>query len=235
MLLRVDNIDVYYGRVKALKEVSLDVDQGELITLLGSNGAGKTTLLCTLSGISRPSAGCVEFLGKRIDRMPAHKIVCLGIAHVPEGRQLFPEMTVMENLDIGGRLLRDRQAKKEELNRIYGFFHVLADRRDQKANTLSGGEQQMLAIARGLMLRPKLLLLDEPSLGLAPLIVENLAQIINQLHKEGLTIVLVEQNARLALELADRGYVMETGRIVVSGDASELLYSDLVRKAYLGL
>jgi branched-chain amino acid transport system ATP-binding protein len=235
MLLRVDNIDVYYGRVKALKEVSLEVDQGELITLLGSNGAGKTTLLCTLSGISRPSAGSVEFLGKRIDRMPAHKIVCLGIAHVPEGRQLFPEMTVMENLDIGGRLLRDRQAKKEELNRIYGFFPVLADRRDQKASTLSGGEQQMLAIARGLMLRPKLLLLDEPSLGLAPLIVENLAQIINQLHKEGLTVVLVEQNARLALELADRGYVMETGRIVVSGDASELLYSDLVRKAYLGL
>jgi branched-chain amino acid transport system ATP-binding protein len=234
-MLKVDNIDVYYGRVKALSGVSLNIRVGELITLLGSNGAGKTTLLLALSGIARPTAGSIEFLGIRINRMPIHKIVYLGIAHVPEGRQLFPEMTVMENLDIGGRLITDRGDKKQVLDRIYSYFHILADRKNQKANTLSGGEQQMLAIARGLMLRPKLLLLDEPSLGLAPLIVENLAHIISQLHKEGLTILLVEQNARLALELADRGYVMETGHVVVSGITSELLQSDLVKRAYLGL
>ena len=234
-MLKVDGIDVYYGRVKALRQVSLDVEEGELISLLGSNGAGKTTLLLALSGITRPATGSVEFLGKRIDRIPAHKIVRLGIAHVPEGRQLFPEMTVLENLDIGGRLLKDRDAKKKELDKVYAYFHVLAERKNQKASTLSGGEQQMLAIARGLMLRPRLLLLDEPSLGLAPLIVENLAGIIKKLHKEGLTILLVEQNAILALELADRGYVLETGSVVVRGNASELLQNDLVKRAYLGL
>jgi branched-chain amino acid transport system ATP-binding protein len=235
MMLKVDTIDVNYGRVKALKHVSLDVSQDELVSLLGANGAGKSTLLLTLSGIVRPTAGSVEFLGKRIDKTPAHEIACLGIAHVPEGRQLFPEMTVMENLDIGGRLLRDRAVRKQELDRVYGYFNVLADRSDQKASTLSGGEQQMLAIARGLMLKPKLLLLDEPSLGLAPLIVEHLAQIIAKLHREGLTILLVEQNARLALELADRGYVMENGSVAVKGAASDLLQSDLVKRAYLGL
>jgi branched-chain amino acid transport system ATP-binding protein len=235
MMLKVDTIDVNYGRVKALKHVSLDGSQDELVRLLGANGAGKSTLLLTLSGIVRPTAGSVEFLGKRIDKTPAHEIACLGIAHVPEGRQLFPEMTVMENLDIGGRLLRDRAVRKQELDRVYGYFNVLADRSDQKASTLSGGEQQMLAIARGLMLKPKLLLLDEPSLGLAPLIVEHLAQIIAKLHREGLTILLVEQNARLALELADRGYVMENGSVAVKGAASDLLQSDLVKRAYLGL
>lgn len=234
-MLKVDDIDVYYKRVKALNQVSLDVNEGEFITLLGANGAGKTTLLLTLSGIIRPAVGSVEFLGKRIDRIPAHEIVRLGIAHVPQGRQLFPDMTVIENLDVGARLLRDRDVKTKELHRIYDYFEVLAKRKDQKASTLSGGEQQMLAIARGLMLRPKLLLLDEPSLGLAPFMVENLAQIIVKLHKEGLTILLVEQNARLALGLADRGYVLENGSVVASGNASDLLRSDLVKKAYFGL
>lgn len=235
MMLKVADIDVYYKRVKALNQVSLDVNEGEFITLLGANGAGKTTLLLTLSGIIRPAVGSVEFLGKRIDSIPAHEIVRLGIAHVPQGRQLFPDMTVMENLDVGGRLLRDRDAKTKELHRIYDYFEVLAKRKDQKANTLSGGEQQMLTIARGLMLKPKLLMLDEPSLGLAPFMVEKLAQIIVRLHKEGLTILLVEQNARVALGLADRGYVLETGSVVASGNASDLLRSDLVKKAYFGL
>lgn len=234
-MLKVADIDVYYKRVKALNQVSLDVNEGEFITLLGANGAGKTTLLLTLSGIIRPAVGSVEFLGKRIDSIPAHEIVRLGIAHVPQGRQLFPDMTVMENLDVGGRLLRDRDAKTKELHRIYDYFEVLAKRKDQKANTLSGGEQQMLTIARGLMLKPKLLMLDEPSLGLAPFMVEKLAQIIVRLHKEGLTILLVEQNARVALGLADRGYVLETGSVVASGNASDLLRSDLVKKAYFGL
>lgn len=234
-MLKVENIDVYYGRIKALKKVSMQVNAGELITLLGANGAGKTTLLLTLSGVARPVSGNVEFLGKRIDKTPIHKIVRLGIAHVPEGRQLFPDMTVKENLDIGGRLLKNRNLKKQELDKIFTHFEVLANRGNQKACTLSGGEQQMLAIARGLMMRPKLLLLDEPSLGLAPLIVESLAEIIRKLNAEGLTILLVEQNANLALELADKCYVLENGRVVASGKASELRQSNLVKRAYLGL
>ena len=234
-MLKVEKVDVYYGRIRALKTVSVEVNVGELVTLLGANGAGKTTLLLTVSGVVKPTSGSMEFCGKRIDRMPAHKIVRLGIAHVPEGRQLFPGMTVLENLDIGGHFIRDHKSKEQELNRIYAHFRVLANRGYQKASTLSGGEQQMLAIARGLMLRPKLLLLDEPSLGLAPLIVESLALTIRKLNSEGLTILLVEQNANLALELADRGYVLENGKVFAGGKASELLQTDLVKRAYLGL
>jgi branched-chain amino acid transport system ATP-binding protein len=234
-MLRINAIDVRYGLVKVLKGVTLDVNEGEFISLLGSNGAGKTTLLLTISGVLRTVSGTIHFLGERIDRIPAYKIVRRGIAHVPEGRQLFPEMTVSENLHIGGRMLRDGKAKKQNLEGVYGYFPLLERRKNQKASTLSGGEQQMLAIARGLMLKPKLLILDEPSLGLAPIIIENLAQIVNRLHGEGLTVLLVEQNANLALDLADRGYVLVNGRITAEGSAPELLKSDLVKRAYVGL
>jgi len=217
-----------------LNQVSLNVGEGEFITLLGANGAGKTTLLLTLSGIISPSAGTVEFQGERIDGKATHEIVRLGIVQVPEGRQLFSEMKVKENLEIGGRLLKDGDERLRELKRVYEYFGVLEKRKDQKASTLSGGEQQMLAIARGLMLKPRLLLLDEPSLGLAPLVVENLAEIMVKLHGEGLTILLVEQNARLALGLADRGYVLENGNVVAGGTAEDLMESGLLKKAYLG-
>ena len=233
-MLKVESIDVFYKRVKVLNQVSLNVGEGEFITLLGANGAGKTTLLLTLSGIISPSAGTVEFQGERIDGKATHEIVRLGIVQVPEGRQLFSEMKVKENLEIGGRLLEDGDERLRELKRVYEYFGVLEKRKDQKASTLSGGEQQMLAIARGLMLKPRLLLLDEPSLGLAPLVVENLAEIMVKLHGEGLTILLVEQNARLALGLADRGYVLENGNVVAGGTAEDLMESGLLKKAYLG-
>ena len=233
-MLKVESIDVFYKRVKVLNQVSLNVGEGEFITLLGANGAGKTTLLLTLSGIISPSAGTVEFQGERIDGKATHEIVRLGIVQVPEGRQLFSEMKVKENLEIGGRLLEDGDERLRELKRVYEYFGVLEKRKDQKASTLSGGEQQMLAIARGLMLKPRLLLLDEPSLGLAPLVVENLAEIMVKLHGEGLTILLVEQNARLALGLADRGYVLENGHVVAGGTADDLMESGLLKKAYLG-
>lgn len=233
-MLKVESIDVLYKRVKVLNQVSLNVGEGEFITLLGANGAGKTTLLLTLSGIISPSAGTVEFQGERIDGKATHEIVRLGIVQVPEGRQLFSEMKVKENLEIGGRLLKDGDERLRELKRVYEYFGVLEKRKDQKASTLSGGEQQMLAIARGLMLKPRLLLLDEPSLGLAPLVVENLAEIMVKLHGEGLTILLVEQNARLALGLADRGYVLENGNVVAGGTAEDLMESGLLKKAYLG-
>lgn len=236
-MLRVKNLDVYYGAIQALTGASIDVNEGELVTLIGANGAGKTTLLMTLSGIIKPTSGTIEFLGTRIDKLSSYALISLGIIQVPQGRLLFPEMTTLENLEMGAYGAKDAKTKsmKQKLEEVYGYFEVLKERRNQNAGTLSGGEQQMLAIGRALMASPKLLLLDEPSSGLAPLVVEELSGIISDLHEKGLTILLVEQNASLALRLADRGYVLETGRIVTSGKASELAQNELVKKAYLGI
>jgi len=234
-MLRASDIHVSYGGVQALRGVSLHVNEGELVTLIGANGAGKTTLLMTISGLLKLTSGAVEFLGKKIDRLRPHRIVELGIAHVPQERRLFPEMTVLENLELGAYRSANAKEVKQKLQEIYRYFAVLGERGNQKAGTLSGGEQQMLAIARGLMLSPKLLLLDEPSMGLAPVIVEELGKIIHKLHEDGVTILLVEQNVHLALEIADRGYVLETGRVTASGNASSLSRSELVKKAYLGM
>lgn len=234
-MLKINHLNVYYDRVQALKDVSLDVKEGELVALIGSNGAGKTTLLMTISGIKKPTSGTVQFEEARVDKLPSHNIVSLGIAQVPEGRRLFPQMTVLENLELGACLSTDAEKNKQNIERVCSYFEVLGQRISQMAGTLSGGEQQMLAIGRALMTNPKLLLLDEPSLGLAPIIVEDLTQIVSNLHKEGMTILLVEQNARVALELADKGYVLETGSIVASGEAHELVHSELVKRAYLGL
>jgi len=233
-MLKVKNLDVYYENLQVLKGISIDVNEGELVTLIGSNGAGKTTFLMTLSGIIKQVSGSIEFLGTNLGKLPPHRIFSLGIVQVLQERGIFPEMTVLENLKQGAYRSPSAKIMKQKLQEIYSYFQVLAERESQKAGTLSGGEQQMLAIGRALMASPRLLLLDEPCSGLAPLIVENLAEIISNLHKQELTILLVEQNAHLALELADRGYVLENGQIVTSGKASELLQSDLVKKAYLG-
>ena len=234
-MLRIDNAEVYYGRARALKGVSLEVRDGEFVTLLGANGAGKTTLLLAISGLKKMAGGSVEFGGTRIDKLHPDKIVDLRIAHVPQGRQLFPEMTVTENLEAWCIQNKRSQRKEERTERVLGYFAMLKGRRNYKANTLSGGMQQMLAVARGLMLRPKLLLLDEPSLGLAPVVVEELAQLFSVLNKEGTSILLVEQNAMLALEIADKAYVLENGNIAAEGRADELIKSEMIRKAYLGL
>jgi branched-chain amino acid transport system ATP-binding protein len=234
-MLKVTDLSVHYGGAEALKSVAIDIEQGEFVTLLGTNGAGKTTLMMTLSGIKKPTTGSIEFLGKRIDKLLPHKIMRQGVVQVPEGRHLFPDMTVMENLEIGSHRKTDFSYRQQQLQKIFNIFEVLKSKGNQKAGTLSGGQQQMVAIGRALMSEPKLLLLDEPSLGLAPIVTEELAEVISNLHKEGLTIILVEQNAELALELADRGYVLETGRIVASGDATDLLNSESIKKAYLGL
>ena len=234
-MLKVTDLSVHYGGAEALKSVAIDIEQGEFVTLLGTNGAGKTTLMMTLSGIKKPTTGSIEFLGKRIDKLLPHKIMRQGVVQVPEGRHLFPDMTVMENLEIGSHRKTDFSYRQQQLQKIFNIFEVLKSKGSQKAGTLSGGQQQMVAIGRALMSEPKLLLLDEPSLGLAPIVTEELAEVISNLHKEGLTIILVEQNAELALELADRGYVLETGRIVASGDATDLLNSESIKKAYLGL
>ncbi len=236
-MLKVNALDAYYGRLQVLRGLSLEVNEGELVTLIGANGAGKTTFLMAVCGIMERTAGTIEFMGTRIDKLPSHIIVSRGIVQVPQGRLLFPDMTVSDNLVLGARRATDIKSKSMEqrLEEVFGLFKVLGERKNQKAGTLSGGEQQMLAIARALMGSPRLLLMDEPSFGLAPIIVERLAQVISDLHKSGLTILLVEQNAYLALELADRGYVIESGAITISGKSSELLQSDLVKKAYLGI
>ena len=235
-MLKINNLNVHYGRVHALNDVSLDVKEGELVTIIGSNGAGKSTLLMTISGIKKPTSGAVEWEGIRIDKLQSHNIVSLGIVQVPEGRHLFPKMTVLENLELGACLSKDTEWNKQNIKKVCSYFEVLGQRMNQLAGTLSGGEQQMLAIGRALMANPKLLLLDEPSLGLAPIIVEDVAQVIRNLRQEeGIAILLVEQNAHLALELADRGFVLETGSIVVSGTAKKLRNSTMVKKAYLGL
>ena len=232
-ILKVDNINVYYGAIHAIKSVSFHVDRGEVVTLIGANGAGKSTTLQTISGLLRSRTGSVEFLGENISRLPPHKIVERGLAQVPEGRRIFLQMTVQENLEMGA-YTRSGSGVDEDLEKVFAQFPRLKERRRQVAGTLSGGEQQMLAIGRALMSSPKLLMLDEPSMGLAPILVEQIFDIIRRLHENGTTILLVEQNAQMALSVADRAYVMETGSISLSGTGRELAESDQVKKAYLG-
>lgn len=234
-LLRLEDVHVSYGDISALKGVSLRVEQGEIVTLIGANGAGKTTTLKTISGLLKPRRGSVAFEGRELTRLHAKEIVSLGVVQVPEGRRIFPEMTVMENLEMGAATRRDRNNIKGDLELVFSLFPVLKQRLGQKGGSLSGGEQQMLAVGRGLMARPKLFLLDEPSLGLAPLMVEKIAEIILSIHQQGTTILLVEQNAVMALKLADRAYVLETGRTVLEGPGRDLLDHEQVKKAYLGL
>ncbi len=232
-LLKVDDINVYYGAIHAIKGISLDVDEGEIVTLIGANGAGKSTTLKTISGIMRPKTGSIEFQGQDITKVPAHKIVKMGLSQVPEGRRVFMQMTVKENLEMGA-FTAPANSIEENINMVYEHFPRLKERYKQIAGTLSGGELQMLAMGRALMSQPKLMMLDEPSMGLAPVLVEEIFEIIHNLHEAGTTILLVEQNARMALSIADRAYVIETGNVTLSGDAKELMNNDSVRKAYLG-
>ncbi|WP_102371320.1 ABC transporter ATP-binding protein [Enorma phocaeensis] len=232
-MLSVSNINVWYGAIHAIKDISFEVNDGEVVALIGANGAGKSTSLKTLSGLLRTRTGSIEFMGEDITHMPAEKIVEHGLVHVPEGRRIFQQMTVEENLDMGA-YTQPRDTIAGNLERVYAHFPRLKERRRQVAGTLSGGEQQMLAMGRGLMANPKLLMLDEPSMGLAPILVEQIFEIIQALHEAGTTILLVEQNAQAALSIANRGYVMETGRITLTGTGQELLHNDDVRKAYLG-
>ena len=233
MMLKAEDLNVYYGPIHAVKGVSFEVREGEIVTLIGANGAGKSTTLKTLSGLMRSRGGAIEFMGKSIASTPAHKIVELGLAHVPEGRRIFTSMTVEENLDMGAFIKKNANLEQDK-ERVFEQFPRLKERRKQIAGTLSGGEQQMLAMGRALMSSPKLLMLDEPSMGLAPILVEQVFDIITELHKAGTTILLVEQNAEMALSIADRAYVMETGRITLSGTGKELAASEEVQKAYLG-
>ena len=232
-MLKVNNINVYYGAIHAIKDVSFEVNDGEIVTLIGANGAGKSTTLQTISGLLRSRTGSIEFMGKDIGSVPADKLVAHGLAQVPEGRRVFLQMTVEENLEMGG-FTQPPATIAPNLEKVYAQFPRLKERRKQVAGTLSGGEQQMLAMGRALMSNPKLLMLDEPSMGLAPILVEQIFDIIKQLHKMGTTILLVEQNARMALSVADRGYVLETGRVTLSGPGKELLADEAVKKAYLG-
>ncbi len=232
-ILKVDNINVYYGAIHAIKGISFQVNQGEVVTLIGANGAGKSTTLQTISGLLRSRTGSIEFCGENISNTPSHKIVEKGLAQVPEGRRIFLQMSVQENLEMGA-YTQPGAGIDADLERVFQQFPRLKERRRQIAGTLSGGEQQMLAMGRALMSHPKLLMLDEPSMGLAPILVEQIFEIIRQLHKDGTTILLVEQNAQMALSVADRAYVMETGKITLSGTGAELAASDQVKKAYLG-
>jgi branched-chain amino acid transport system ATP-binding protein len=234
-MLEVSNLDVFYGKSQALRGVSLSVDEGEIVALVGANGAGKTTLLNTISGLLRPTSGSVEFLGKRIDRLAPHKIMKLGISQIPEGRKLFSDMTVGENLEMGAYSSEAWKRRKETLEQVYKIFPVLEERRGQSAKKLSGGERQMVAIGRGLMSSPRLCMLDEPSYGLAPKLFSEVLGVIKHLREQGITIFLVEQNVRNTLETADRAYVMENGQIVLEGKGKDLLQDDMVKKAYLGL
>ncbi len=234
MMLKVNDINVFYGNIQALKGVSLEVNEGEIVTLIGANGAGKSTLLKTLSGLLKPKQGTIEYLGNSIAGKAAQSIVKAGISQVPEGRRVFANMTVEENLELGAYLRNDRAGIAKDKERIFGIFPILLERRKQLSGTLSGGEQQMLAMGRAIMARPKLLLLDEPSMGLAPIMVKTIFNTIEEIRKEGTTILLVEQNAHMALSIADRAYVIETGRVVLSGTANELKETEQVKAAYLG-
>lgn len=233
-MLTVKDLQVYYGVIQAIKGVSFSVDEGEVIALIGANGAGKTTILHTITGLISPKAGSVEFEGRNLLKTPPHKIVSLGMAHVPEGRRIFQELTVYENLILGAFTLKDKNQIAENLEMVYKRFPRLEERRTQIAGTLSGGEQQMLAMGRALMSNPKIILMDEPSMGLSPLLVSEIFDIIKEVSKSGTTILLVEQNAKKALSIADRAYVLETGNIVLSGPAKEMMDNDQVKKAYLG-
>ena len=233
-MLEVKDINVYYGAIHAIKGISLSVEEGEIVTLIGANGAGKSTTLRTISGLLKPKTGEINFLGKSIAGVPAHKIVREGISQVPEGRRIFAEMTVQENLELGAFTRSDNDEIQNDFKMVFGRFPRLEERKSQLAGTLSGGEQQMLAMGRALMSRPKLLLLDEPSMGLAPLLIREIFNIIVDINKTGTTVLLVEQNANMALSIANRAYVLETGRITISGDAKELAASEDIRKAYLG-
>ena len=233
-MLEINDINVYYGAIHAIKGISLEVNEGEIVTLIGANGAGKSTTLRTISGLLKPKTGEINFLGNNIAGMAAHKIVREGISQVPEGRRIFAEMTVMENLELGAFIRDDKEGIAQDLQMVFGRFPRLEERKLQLAGTLSGGEQQMLAMGRALMSRPKLLLLDEPSMGLAPLLIREIFSIIVDINKTGTTVLLVEQNANMALSIANRAYVLETGRITISGDAKELAASEDIRKAYLG-
>ena len=235
-MLEIRNIETFYGNIRALKGISIDISEGEIITLIGANGAGKTTTLMSVSGIVPPRTGEIHFMGQPIHHLNPNRIVSLGISQVPEGRRIFPYLTVSENLDMGAFLRKDKEEIKKDTDYIFDLFPILSKRRSQAGGTLSGGEQQMLAISRALMARPKLLLLDEPSLGLAPLVIRQIFEIIRKINKENnTTIFLVEQNANLALQVAHRGYVMETGNITMSDTAANLLANADVRKAYLGI
>lgn len=233
-MLKVNEIDVYYGAIHALKKLSLEVEQGTIVTLIGANGAGKTTTLKTISGILRPKNGTIIYKGNDITKVAPEKVVSLGISQVPEGRRIFPTMSVLENLEMGAYLRKDKKGILKDLENVFARFPRLLERRKQLAGTLSGGEQQMLAIGRALMARPELLLMDEPSMGLAPLLVKEIFEIIQDINSRGTTILLVEQNANMALSVADKAYVIETGEIVLQGTAEQLMKSEEVKKAYLG-
>ena len=234
-MLEVSNIDTFYGKAQALWDVSLRIDEQEIVALIGANGAGKTTLLNTISGLLRPASGTVEFLGKRIDGLAPYSIVELGVSHVPEGKKLFADMTVRENLEMGAYPSEAWKRKEETLEQVYQVFPILKERERQSARTLSGGEQQMLAMGRGLMPRPRLCMFDEPSYGLAPRLLLEVFRVIKSLREQGITILLIEQNVRHTLEIADRAYVLENGHMVLEGACDKLLQSDYVRKAYLGI
>ncbi|HEY3205389.1 MAG TPA: ABC transporter ATP-binding protein [Gaiellaceae bacterium] len=234
-MLRLDDVHTYYGSIQALKGISLEVRDGEIVTLIGANGAGKSTTLRSINGLNTPRQGTIVFQGKDITRRSPHDIVEMGISQSPEGRRLFPRMTVLENLEMGAFQRKDRSSLKADLERVYSLFPRLAERKSQRAGTLSGGEQQMCAIGRALMAEPKLLMLDEPSMGLAPIFVEKIFEIVREINEQGTTILLVEQNALMALDAADRGYVLETGTVALADDAKRLRENEQVQKTYLGI
>ncbi len=233
-MLEINDLHVSYGAIKAVRGISFTVEEGEIVTLIGANGAGKSTTLRTISGLETASKGSINFMGKEITKMTPHKIVELGISHVPEGRRIFLNLSIMDNLRLGATIRKDKENISKDLKRVFKLFPILEKRQNQLAGTMSGGEQQMLAVGRALMTRGKLMLLDEPSMGLAPMIVKEIFNIIKEINKEGTTILLIEQNAYMALEIANRAYVLETGNIVIQGKASDLAENDEIKKAYLG-